>query len=171
MTAFILIHTALSVPAIFFGLAGFIRDGGIDPTTRRGKLYIASMAAGSFSAFGFIPTFGFTLGQVLTLIVLALLAIGTLTAHGDWRKAGYVQSIALTTSYLLLMVFTTTEVLKKVPLGQPFATSADDPSLLPVRLGLLVGYLFVLGRQVRTIRSQRGIAARYELILGKVRSA
>jgi hypothetical protein len=61
-----------------------------------------------------------------------------------------VQSLALSTSYFLLWVFLTTETLKAVN----YASSANDPKLLPVRFVLLG--LFVIGSavQVRTIRRE-----------------
>jgi hypothetical protein len=125
-----------------------------------GKWYIGTMLAGTVSAFGFLPTLGFTPGQVLTLITLGLLLVGTVTYGGRWRKWGYMQAVALTTSFLLLMVFLTTEVLKKVPVGHPFASGPADPSLVPVRLSLLAAYVVVLGFQVLQIRASRSQAAR-----------
>src|SRR5207248_6137113 len=72
MTAFTLLHTAVSVLPVGFGLAAFARHGGIDPTTRLGKWYVGTMLAGTVSGFGFLLTLGFTPGQVLGLVTLAL---------------------------------------------------------------------------------------------------
>lgn len=152
MSAFTLFHTAVSVLPIGFGFAAFLRQGTINPTTRHGRLYVAPMLAGSISSFGFLLTFGFTPGQVLTLLTLALLAVGTLTLRGRWRGPGYVQTIALSTSYLLLMVFATTETLKRFPVGHPFAAGPTDPSLIPVRLALLALFAVGLTFQIRTLR-------------------
>src|SRR5688500_350190 len=143
MTAFTLSHTAISLLPVGFGLAAFARHGGIDPKTRLGRGYIGTRLAGPISGFGFILALGFTPGQSLGLITLALLAVGTMTAQRTWRKPGYTQTIALTTSFLMLWVFLTTETLKHSPTGQPFASGADDPSLIPVRLALLA--MFVVG--------------------------
>jgi hypothetical protein len=141
MSAFGAFHTAISVLPIFLGLYAFLRDGKIDPRNLVGKLYLLTMLAGSVSSWGFIPERGFTPGQVLTLITLALLAAGTFTLRGGWRGDDAVQTLALSASYFLLMVFTTTETLVRLPLGHPFATGPDDPALLPIRLALLVAYL------------------------------
>lgn len=162
MTAFALLHTIVSVLPVGFGLAAFARHGAIDPKTRLGKWYIGTMLAGTVSGFGFILTIGFTPGQVLGLITLALLAVGTHTIRGTWRSAWYTQTLALSASYLMLWVFLTTETLKRFPTGRPFASGPADPSLIPVRLALLA--LFVVGvtYQVLKIRAARSPAARLE---------
>ncbi|MCE9563958.1 MAG: hypothetical protein K8U57_18100 [Planctomycetes bacterium] len=171
MTAFTLAHTAVSILPIGFGLYSFARHGKISPKSLSGKWYLGTMLVGAVTSFGFIPTFGFTPGQVLTLATLALLTVGTLTLRGEWRTAGYKQTIALTTSFLLLMVFATTETLKQFPTDQPFATSAADPSLIPVRLALLTAYLAGLGYQLLKVHQKFGPVARLERILAADRYA
>jgi len=143
MSPFGIFHTAISVLPIGLGLYAFARHGGIDPRTRSGKWYLFTMLAGTVSAFGFIVTKGFSPAQVLTFITLAVLAAGTFTLRGAWRGPGYIQTLAYSASYLLLMVFTTTETLVRVPVGEPFATGPADPALNPVRFVLLA--LFVIG--------------------------
>ncbi|PJE01469.1 MAG: hypothetical protein CK429_35395 [Mycobacterium sp.] len=171
MTAFTLAHTAISVLPVGFGLYALARRGGIDPTTRAGKWYLGTMLTGTATGFGFIATLGFTPGQVLGLLTLALLAVGTLTTKGEWRKPGYTQTVALTTSFLMLMVFLTTETLTRVPVGRPFASGPADPALIPVRLGLLVAYLAMLGHQLLKVHADRVFDARVARLLGVSRAA
>ncbi len=170
-TVFTLAHTAISLLPIGLGLAAFARQGAIDPRTRLGKWYVGTMLAGSVSGLGFILTLGFTPGQVLGLFTLALLAIGTLTVRGHWRKPGYVQTVALSTSYFMLMVFATTETLKRFPTGQPFASGPNDPALVPVRLVLVA--LFVLGAtyQALKIRAANRSVARLQRVVAGYRHA
>jgi len=170
-TAFNLAHTAVSILPIGVGIYAFARHGKIRPRTLSGKWYLGTMFVGAVSSFGFIPAFGFTPGQVLTLATLALLAAGALTLRGEWRSPGYKQTIALTTSFLLLMVFATTETLKHFPVGKPFATSAADPSLLPVRLTLLATYTLGLGYQLLRIRAKSTPVARLERIIANYHHA
>jgi hypothetical protein len=152
ISAFGLFHTAVSILPIFLGLFAFLRDGKIAPKNRLGQSYLLTMLVGSVSSWGFIPTTGFTPGQVLTLITLALLFAGTFTLRGKWREGGYVQTISLSASYLLLMVFATTETLTRLPVGNPFASGPTDPALTPIRLGLLVAFVLGLGYQLRRLR-------------------
>jgi hypothetical protein len=148
MSTFGIIHTAISVLPIGFGAMAFIRDGKIDPRTWAGKAYLYTMLAGTVSSWGFLPTKGFTPGQVLTLITLALLLAGMFTVKGRPRESGSVQVICLSASYFLLMFFATTESLTRLPLDHPFATGPTDPALLPVRIVLLVALLAGVGYQL-----------------------
>jgi len=157
MSAFVVFHTAVSVMAVPLGLLAFVRDGKIDPQNRVGKLYLAAMLVGSLSAFGFILTKGFNPAQVLTIATLVLLFVGTFAEQTKWlgRAGAYVQTFSLSASYLLLMVFTTTETLVRVPVGHPFAANAESPELLPVRLALLVAFVFGLRYQLFELRATR----------------
>jgi hypothetical protein len=146
-------HTAVSVLPIGFGLYAFVRDGKIDLKTRVGKLYWLTMLIGSVTALGFIPEKGFGPPQVLTLLTLGLLFAATLTLRGRWRGEGYVQTVSLSLSYFLLMFFTTTETLTRLPKGDPFASGPTDPALMPVRLVLLVVLAIGLTLQVRKLRA------------------
>jgi hypothetical protein len=171
MTPFTAFHTLISVLPVGFGLYALARHGRIDPGTRSGKWYLGTMLAGTVSGFGFVLTFGFTPGQVLGLFTLALLGLGTLTLRGRWRKPGYTQTVALTTSFLMLIVFLTTETLKRFPLGHPFASGPADPSLIPVRLGLLAGYVAGLGWQLWKVHEERVFDARVRRFLAVSRAA
>lgn len=171
MTAFTLLHTAISLLPVGFGLYAFARYGGIDPRTHSGRWYIGTMLAGAVSGFGFIVTRGFTPGQVLGLFTLALVLLGTFTLSGRRRQSGYTQTVTLTTSFLMLLVFLTTETLKRFPTGQPFASGPADPSLIPVRLALLAGYLAVLGHQLRKVRAAQAFGAGVRKLLGVSRAA
>jgi hypothetical protein len=155
MKAFTLLHTVISLLPVGFGLAAYLKHKAIDPKTRLGRWYVGTMLAGTLTGVGFVFTLGFTPGQVLGLLTLGLLAVGTLTLKGEWRPAGYTQTVALSASYLLLWVFLTTETLKRFPLDRPFASGPADPSLLPIRLGLLAAFLAGVTYQVVRLRRSR----------------
>jgi hypothetical protein len=159
MSGFAMLHTAISILPLGFGLAAFQRNGLIDPKTRVGKWYIVTMLAGTISSWGFLLTKGFNEAQVLTLITLFAVLGSLFTLRGTLRPAGYIRTVGLSFSYLLLWVFTTTETLTRVPMGQPFAKGADDPALIPVRLVLLAMFAIGVGYQTRNIRNTRKVAA------------
>lgn len=171
MTALIMVHTVLSVLPVGFGAVGYVRNGAIDPKTRAGKLYVATMVASALTGIGFLATLGFTPGQVLGMFTLGLVAAGTLTLGGHWRNAGYTQMLALSGSYFMLWVFFTTETLKRFPTGRPFAANANDPSLLPVRLALLALFVIGVSYQMLKIRAANRPAARLERVLAQYNHA
>ena len=149
-------HTIVSVLAIGAGLAALVRDGEINPRSPTGKVYLGSMSMACVTAFGLFRH-GFGPGHVLGLLTLALLLGGSLAGRLVRSRAGlHVQTISFSITFLLLMVFATTETLTRLPAMHPIAASQEDPVLLPVRLGLLI--LFVLGvrHQVRRLRVAKG---------------
>lgn len=123
------VHTLVSLSAIGFGLYAFVKEGRVNPAHQSGKWYLGTMLFGSVTAFGFF-SHGFTPGHVLSLVTLILLLVGTFATRGHWlgRAAEYVQTLSFSASYLLLMVFTTTETLTRVPAGQPFANGPNAAS-------------------------------------------
>jgi hypothetical protein len=154
MSPFGMFHTAISILPIGFGLLAFVRDGKIEPENNVGKLYLGTMLMGCLTAFGFILTKGFSPAQVLTVATLTILYFGTFTLQGRRRAAGLVQVIFLSASYFLLMFFTTTETLTRLPATHPFASGPTDPALNPVRLVLLIA--FVVGVAYQIIRQRAG---------------
>lgn len=158
-------HTAVSVLPIFLGAAAFINRGRIDPRAWAGKGYLATMLIGSLTAFGISKNGGFNFGHVLSLTTILLLAVGY--AAGKSRRfprlAEYVETFSMSATYLLLMVFTTTETLTRLPVEHPIASGIDAPILETVRQGLLVAFLAVVAYQAWTIREsharQRHLAA------------
>jgi uncharacterized membrane protein len=148
-------HTAISILAIPFALVALLRDGKINPTNLVGKGYLITMLIGCVTAFGIYHHGGFGPGHVLSIITLVLLLIGFLAGRGSWlgRAAPYVQTISFSLTILLLMVFTTTESLTRLPVGHPYAANQDDPALGPVRLVLLIAFVVGVGYQVFKLRA------------------
>lgn len=153
LSLFGMFHTAVSVLPIGFGFLALLRDGKIDPRNWTGKLYLATMLIGSATSFGLLRH-GFNVAHVLSIITIALLAAGIAAARSNWfgRAAAYIETISLSASFLLLMVFTTTETLTRLPVNHPIASGPDAPILGIIRLGLLVAFLSGISYQIRNLR-------------------
>jgi uncharacterized membrane protein len=150
-------HTLVSEVSIVLGLVAFFRDGKIDLRNRVGQGYLATMLVASVTAFGISRSGGFSVGHSLTIVTLVFLLAGTFVdrVRGLGRSAAYVQTISFSTSYFLLMFFATTETLTRLPVAHPFASSQDDPALLPVRVALLAAYLLGIAYQSYELHSSR----------------
>lgn len=156
MSTFGLVHTAISVLPIPLGAYAFFRDGKIDPRNRVGKAYLATMLVGTVTGFAFAFTKGFNPpAQILSMATLVVLLAGMFAEKLQWlgHARAYVETASLSISYFLLMFFTTTETLTRLPVGHPFAANAESPELLPVRLVLLAGLVVGLGYQVHKLRT------------------
>ena len=154
-----IIHTAVSVPPIVFGLWGFVRDGRIDPANRVGRLYLLSMVASIVTSFGLSSTGGFNPGHALGVLALLLMGVAMLAPRLGWLGNGapYVQTLSLSASFLVLLVPGIVETLTRFPAGQPLATSQQSPA---VQGSLLVCVVFFLaGTTYQVLRLRAGAAA------------
>jgi hypothetical protein len=154
ITPFGAFHTAVSILPIGLGLWALVRDGKIDPGNRVGMGYVITMLMGSVTGLGIFHHGGFGPGHVLSIIAIVLVLAGWFAGRIHWlgRAAPYVGTIGLSTSFLLLMVFATTETLTRLPVDHPYASSQDAPELVPVRLGLLGLFLIGIAYQVFRLR-------------------
>ena len=157
ITPFGIFHTAVSLLPIGFGLYAYARNGKIDPRTQVGKLYLVTMLIGCVTGLGIFHHGGFGPGHVLSIVTILFLFLGTFAERIGWfgRGAAYVETISLSTTFMLLMFFLTTETLTRLPAEHPFAPSQEAPELLPVRLTLLVAFLAGIGYQVYRLRAAK----------------
>jgi uncharacterized membrane protein len=147
-------HTAISVLPIGIGAIALLKDGKIDIRNWVGKSYLFTMLIGSLTAFGISKNGGFNFGHVLSLITVLLLTTGYVATRTPWFQKffEYVEAFSFSASYLLLMVFTTTETLTRLPVGNPIASGPDAAVLESVRFWLLMSFLAGLAYQFWTIR-------------------
>jgi hypothetical protein len=155
MSAFGLFHTVLSVIPVVSGGWAFLRDGRIDPATRVGKLYLFGMVASIVTSFGLSSTGGFNPGHGLGLLALLLMGVGVLAPRLGWLGRGvpYVRTLALSASFLVLLVPGINETLTRLPAGQPIASGPQSPPVQAALLGALVLFLIGSTYQVMKLRA------------------
>jgi hypothetical protein len=155
LSVFGIFHTVISVLPVVLGAAALLRHGRIDPATRLGKGYIATLLPSIFTAFGLSSTGGFNPGHALGILALLLLLAGTLASRVRWlgRAAIYVQTLSLSASFLLLLVPGTNETLTRLPVGHPIASGPESPQVQMALAGLLV--LFLAGSAWQVLRLRK----------------
>jgi len=150
-------HTAISLVPLVAGLASFVRHRRIDPASTSGRVYLVGLAASVLTSFGLSSTGGFNPGHALG--ILALLAVGgaLLAPRLAWlgRARDYLATLALSFSFLLLLVPGINETLSRLPPSQPIANGPQSP-IVQGTLAVLFA-LFLLGyiRQALAIRALR----------------
>lgn len=154
ITPFGAFHTTISLLPIPLGLWAFAQYGRIVPTSGVGKLYLATMFAGSVTGLMIFHHGGFGPGHVLSILTIVLLLLGAFSSRVGWfgRGARYVETISLSLSFFLLFFFLTTETLTRLPPDHPYAPSQEAPELLPIRGVLLLVLVIGVGYQIFTMR-------------------
>jgi hypothetical protein len=154
------VHTALSLIPVAAGAYAFVRHGRIDPATGAGKVYLAGMVLSILTAFGLSSTGHFNAGHALGLIALFVMAAAVLAPRIRFlgRSAVYLQTLALSFSFMLLLVPGTNETLTHLPVGHPLASGIDSPivkSALTVLFGLfLIGTAYQMFKLATQRRGQ-----------------
>lgn len=139
------VHTALSLIPVAAGLTAFVRHGRIDPASRVGKVYLGGMVASIVTSLGLSSTGQFNAGHALGMVALVVMLVGTFAPRIAFlgRAAAYVQTLAMSFSFFLLLVPGTNETLNRLPVGHPIGAGPDSPPVQAALAGLLV--LFLVG--------------------------
>ena len=150
-----IIHTAISILALFAAFICLFRQGIIDPASKYGKIYISLTLITCFTGFPIMATGHLSPAHYLTVLVLILLPFGIyakrLPLSGE--RAGYFQIIVMSTTLFLSFVPAVNETLTRVPVGHPLATGPDDPVIKAWLAVLLV--LFIAGTTYQVISRKR----------------
>lgn len=144
------IHTLISLVAVFAALISFIRDKAILPNGTLGKLYIWATVLTCLTGFGIFQHGGFGKAHALGVITLLVLVLAWMA---DQRKFG-ARSLAISTvSYSLTVFFhmipAVTEGTTRLPLGAPLLPNADAPELQAITGAMFVVFLVGVSLQLR----------------------
>jgi hypothetical protein len=151
-----IIHTAISILALFAGLYALFIDGKIDPGNRRGWIYALLTFVTCVSGLP-IMRFGHpTPGHYLAIIILVLLPMGIYAKRFFGKLGKYIQVFAMSTTLFLSFIPAIVESLTRLPISQPLATGPADPLVQKGQLVLLVIYIVGVIYQFYKLRKSKG---------------
>jgi uncharacterized membrane protein len=123
-------HTIVGIPAIAAGLYLLLRDRFIYIDKGLAKFYlIATVITSASSLFIYRATGTFNTAHILSVMTI-LVIIFAYILHNKSIFGFlniYLKQLALTATVFFSMLPTTAEVLQRVPPGNPFANSIEDP--------------------------------------------
>lgn len=151
------LHTVLSLIPLAAGLTAFVRHGRIDPASTVGKVYLGGMAASILTSFALSSTGHFNAGHALGLMALFAMLVGTFAPRIGvlGRAAAYLQTLAMSFSFMLLLVPGTNETLSRLPVDHPLASGIDSPVVKSALAGLFGLFLIGTTYQMFKLASQR----------------
>lgn len=150
-------HTAFALVALLFGFITLVRHKEISPRNRSGLIYILTTAITAATSLGIYQHGGFGFQHVLGILTLAGLATGTLAALTGIFGASSrtVQAISFSTTILFHLIPGVTEMLTRLPPGNPIVASYSEPTLKIALLLVLVSFIIGLTLQVRWLRAAK----------------
>ena len=149
-------HTILGIVAVLSGFYTLYKYKIITTEESSGKLYVLVTLLVAGSALGIYNQGGFGIAHVLAVLTLIALAGGYIMEKFKWfgSFSKYFQALGYTSTLLFHMIPAITDFLRRLPLGDPFIDSFEDPLLLNFHTAFLVIYLVGLVTQMVWLKRQ-----------------
>ena len=149
-------HTAVGVVALISGFYTIFKYKVISLEEATGKLYLISTLIVAGSALGIYNQGGFGIAHMLAVLTLIALLGGVIMEKGKLfgSFSKYFQALGYTSTLLFHMIPAITDFLRRLPVGNPFIDSFEDPLLMNFHLSFLLIYLIGLIAQIFWLKKQ-----------------
>ena len=156
MTVLGWLHTILGILAVLSGFYTLYKYKIITTKESSGKLYVLVTLLVAGSALGIYNQGGFGIAHVLAVLTLIALAGGYIMEKFKWfgSFSKYFQALGYTSTLLFHMIPAITDFLRRLPVGDPFIDSFEDPLLLNFHTAFLMIYLVGLVAQIVWLKRQ-----------------
>ncbi len=152
-------HTGMGAFALVCGVAALVKYKEITLTTRSGQVYLLATLITASTALAIFQRGTFGPGHALAVLTLLALAAGFVVSKtnllGRWSR--YFVALSFSATLLFHSVPAVTDALLRLPVGNPVATSLENPILRACYLVLLA--LFVVGITVQMVWISRAVRA------------
>jgi len=149
-------HTVVGVVALISGFYTIFKYKVISLEEPSGKLYLISTLIVAGSALGIYNQGGFGIAHMLAVLTLIALLGGVIMEKGKLfgSFSKYFQALGYTSTLLFHMIPAITDFLRRLPVGDPFIDSFEDPLLMNFHLSFLLIYLIGLIAQIFWLKKQ-----------------
>ena len=149
-------HTILGIGAVLTGFYAIAKFKIISLENKIGQIYVVLTAIVAGSALGIYNQGGFGIAHVLAVLTLIAL-IGAIVMEKFkifGRFSQYFQALGYTSTFLFHMIPAITDFLRRIPVGDPFVDSFDDPLLINFQISFLIAYLFIILTQLVWLKNK-----------------
>ena len=149
-------HTIFGIGALISGFYTLFSYKIISINNFSARLYLSLTLVVAISALGIYNQGGFGIAHLLAVLTLIAIAGGFVMEKykifGSMSK--YFQTLGYTSTLLFHMLPAITDFLRRLPNGDPFIESFEDPLLMNFHLSFLVVYLIGISYQMYWLREQ-----------------
>tara|TARA_A100001015_G_scaffold105800_1_gene117455 strand:- start:555 stop:1040 length:486 start_codon:yes stop_codon:yes gene_type:complete len=150
------IHTGCGIAAILIGAYALNKYKVISFSERAAKIYLLLTLITASTALAIYNQGGFRIAHVLAILTLLALIAGTIVEKtymlGSLSK--YFFTLCYTSTLLFHMIPAITDTLRRLPVGDPFATSLDDPLVISLHILFFVIFIFLYVWQVQWLKRE-----------------
>ncbi|MDG0970838.1 MAG: hypothetical protein P8P22_06455 [Porticoccaceae bacterium] len=138
-------HTIMGIGALVTAFYTLFKYKVISLETKSGKLYVLITIIVAGSALGIYNQGGFGIAHWLAVLTLVAASGGIIMEKFKWfgRFSMYFQALGYSSTLLFHMLPAITDFLRRLPLGDPFIDSFEDPLLAGFHQAFLL--IFVVG--------------------------
>ena len=149
-------HTIIGVGAVLSGLYTIFKYKMISLEEFIGRLYLLFTLIVAVSALGIYNQGGFGIGHILAVLTLVALLGGLIMEKGKLfgSFSKYFQALGYTSTLLFHMIPAISDFLLRLPVGDPFVDSFEDPLLVNFQLSFLLIYLVGIITQFLWLKKQ-----------------
>ena len=150
------IHTGCGIAAILIGAYALNKYKVISFSERAAKIYLLLTLITASTALAIYNQGGFRIAHVLAILTLLALIAGTIVEKtymlGSLSK--YFFTLCYTSTLLFHMIPAITDTLRRLPVGDPFATSLDDPLVISFHFLFFAIFVFSYVWQVQWLKRE-----------------
>ena len=147
-------HTILGMVALVTAFYTLFKYKMISLASKSGKLYVLMTIVVAGSALGLYNQGGFGIAHWLAVLTLVAVSGGIVMEKFKWfgRFSIYFQALGYSSTLLFHMIPAITDFLRRLPLGDPFIDSFEDPLLAGFHQAFLLIFLVATALQMRWLR-------------------
>ena len=150
------IHTGCGIAAILIGAYALNKYKVISFSERAAKIYLLLTLITASTALAIYNQGGFSIAHVLAILTLLALIAGTIVEKtymlGSLSK--YFFTLCYTSTLLFHMIPAITDTLRRLPVGDPFVTSFDDPLVVSFHILFFIIFIFSYVWQVQWLKRE-----------------
>ena len=149
-------HTVMGAVAIISGVIALYCFKEISTANRSGLVYVVTTFITAATALMIYQHGAFGPAHVLAVATLVALAVGLLTEKVKpfGKLSRYIQAFSYTATLLFHSIPAVSDFLLRLPVGDPFLTSFEDPVMKRAHLTLMVMFLVGVTLQLLWIKRQ-----------------
>lgn len=162
LTTLGLIHTVISLVAVFAGIYAFVRDKQIITGNTVGQIYLWGTILTCVTGFGIYEHGGFGAPHALGVITLVVLLIAWGAGTRGWfgKSGKMVEVVSYSVTFFFHMIPAITETTTRLPVGNPLVKDREGPELQAAAGVCLVLLLIGVFLQIRRLRAGKPAGAR-----------
>ncbi len=154
-------HTGIAIIALLAGLYSLVKYKFIKPANRSAQIYLLCTFLAAASSLMIFNQGGFGPAHILGILTLLALFGGFAVKKIPLFApvADYLEALCFSATFLFHMIPAITDTMLRLPVGDPFATTIEDPRIFAFYILFVVLFVIGFAAQCLILRKRGSLAA------------